>query len=155
MVFTCFAQTIEPNLAAVLVLKVAAMEKKLGEANNGITIYVVDAPEIARELRKVSGSTVGKTRLESVTEGPGLPAVKPDVLFVGSTENASKFIRYARQNHILTISTYQDSFDAGTSIYLGKDESTGKSYIALNITASKEEALEWNPALLKIARSTR
>lgn len=149
------SQQVEPNMAAVLTLKVSAMEKQLSESGNGLTIYVADAPEIAKELRKIIGTTIGKSSLVSVQEGSGIPSSVPDIIFIGSSSNAAKLIRYSRQNHVLTISNNQDVFDAGASILLGKDETTGKNYISLNITSSKEEGLEWKPALLKIARSTR
>lgn len=149
------SQQIEPNMAAVLTLKVSAMEKQLSESGAGLTIYVADAPEIAKELRKIIGTTIGKSSLVSVQEGNGVPSSMPDIIFIGSPSNASKLIRFSRQNHILTISNNQEVFDMGTSILLSKDEATGKNYISLNITSSKEEGLEWKPALLKIARSTR
>lgn len=149
------SQQIEPNMAAVLTLKVSAMEKQLSESGAGLTIYVADAPEIAKELRKIIGTTIGKSSLVSVQEGNGVPSSIPDIIFIGGTSNAAKLIRFSRQNHILTISNNQEVFDMGTSILLSKDETTGKNYISLNITSSKEEGLEWKPALLKIARSTR
>lgn len=143
------------SAVAMLSVKVAAMEKTLSEAGEGLVIYVANAPDVARELRKLVGQHVGKSRIAVIQEGTSLPTSRPDIVFIGSPELAPKFVKYARLNRTLSVCNRADVAEYGVTLFLGTDETAGKPTIVLNATGSREEAMEWNPALFRIAKTTR
>lgn len=154
------AQNVSPapaQLAAVLTPKLVAFEKSLAE-KQGLTIYVMNAPDVARELRKAIGITLPDTKVKviSVEEGSTLPSTKPDVIFIGSLEGAHKIIRYARQNSILTVCNDNDILSVGATLMIGVANTEGKEKgrprLILNSTASQSEGKEWNPAIYKYAQ---
>jgi len=137
-----------PKLQAGLFLKLLAFNKGLASGGD-ISIYVMGSPEFAAAMRTGIGKTVGKARIRSVTEGNSLPTDKPEVIYVGSASMTDTVIKYTRANHIISITGRPDQVEKGVT--LGVGVLAGKPRILLNLWSSKEEGIDWNPAILKIS----
>ena len=140
--------TAPPKIQAGLFLKLLGFNKGIASGGD-ISIHVVASPEFAAAMKKAVGKAVGKGRLSSVTEGNSVPTEKPTVIYVGDSSKTHEVISYTRANKILSITGLPDQVNNG--ITLGVGVLGGKPKIMLNISSSKEEGVDWNPALLKIA----
>jgi hypothetical protein len=141
------------DVTAALLIKVAAFEKNLNSSGD-ISIYVMDAPEVAAELQKGIGNAIGKSCLTQIESGADLPTSKPSILFVGSSSNVEKALEYTHSNKILSATGNPDLVEEGISLGLGIGEDE-KPKILLNLNNSVNEGVDWNPAILKIARTIK
>lgn len=135
------------KVASALTIKLSAFEKGI---SGDIVIYVMGEPDVATELKAAIGSEIGTGKLKEVKSGDGLPSEKPSILFVGEKANVGEAIGYTRGNKVLSVSGNPALITEGVSLGFGLGDD-GKPKIFLNITASKEEGLDWNPAIMKIA----
>ena len=131
-------------------VKLLAFEKNLSSQANDITIYILDAEDVATELKKLIGAEIGKAILKNVESGSELPSTAPSVLYIGNASKVKEAIQYTQTNKILSITGKPDLASKGVSlsIGIGKD---GKPKILLNLTSSEDEKLNWNPAIIKIS----
>jgi hypothetical protein len=134
------------NIAAAMIVKVIGFEKSTSSGD--ISIYVFSAPEVAVELKKV----IGQANLKSVEAGDALPTSKPSALFVGNAAKADAAIKYTRDNKILSVTSLPELVAKGVTLGFGVGEDN-KPKILLNLTSSAAEGLDWNPAILKVAKA--
>jgi hypothetical protein len=149
----CQIQTAPPNLAATLVVKLAAFEKRIAGGGE-VRIHVLGDPKTAVELEKGIGTAIGHSKLTRVTSGTGLPQEKPSILFVGSTVGLENAIAYSRSQKILSVTANPEWVAKGVTLGVGVGND-GKPKILLNLSSSAEENLDWNPAILKIAKTVQ
>lgn len=147
-------QEAPPGVVAALTIKLMAFEKSLGGSPRDLTVYVLGAPAVADELKVGIGTGVGSARLAGVLRGDSLPAVKPSVLFVGNAAKCGEAIQYARANKILTITGTPGLAAKGVTLGIGLGDN-GRPEIVLNLTASVAEGLDWNPAIMKVAKTIK
>jgi len=140
------------KVQAAVFVKALAFNKGLA-AGGDISIHVVDSPEFATAMKKGIGTAVGKARIGAVTEGNGLPAEKPAVVYLGDASRRDEIIQYTRANKIMSITGLPDQVQKG--ITMGVGILRDKPKIILNLSSSREEGIDWNPALLKIAAVTK
>ncbi len=153
-VFFCFAAASSaedagiapPPLQAALFVKLLSFHQGIG---GGVRVHVMEGSDFARELKKVIGVKIGKSSLTEVTEGKHFPAEPPTVLYVGDADLAKEVIRYTREKKVLSITGLPGLIQKG--ITLGVGISGGKPRILLNISASKEEDIPWDHAILKVS----
>lgn len=130
-----------------LFLKVLAFETRISSQSD-LTVYVVGSSEFAEELRKSIGEPVGKTKLSEVKDGPGLPSDKPEVIYVGNTSKLGEIVDYTKKNKVLSITGLPGLVAQGVTLGIGVLDDKPK--ILLNISSSKAEGAEWNPAIMKV-----
>lgn len=118
-----------------------------------IVLHVMDSPELALEVKKAVGKPIGKGVLKSVTEGNELPTTPPSAIIVTTSTMVASVVKYCRSKKVLSIAG--DPALVKDGVALGIGVSSGKPSVLLNITASKEEGDEWNPALFKIALTVK
>jgi len=136
------------KLQAALFVKSLAFNKGLASGGD-ISIYVMGSPEFATAMKSGIGKPVGQARISAVTTGEGLPTEKPEVIYVGNASMTNTVIEYTRANGIMSMTGQPDQVKKGVALGVGVRE--GKPKILLNLSASKAEGIDWNPALLKIA----
>ena len=136
------------KIQAALFLKLFGFNKGLS-AGGDISVHVVGSPEFAAALQKAVGESIGRARISSVTQGKSLPSKKPTVVYLGDASKTDEIIEYTRADKILSITGLPDQVPKG--ITLGVGILGDKPRIILNVSSSKEEGIDWNPALLKIA----
>jgi hypothetical protein len=143
-----FAEVPE-KLQAALFIKILTMSK---EMNNGkeLRIHVVNAPDVAAELRKAVGLKIGKSTLTEVNEGPDIPSDAPDALYIGNGADLDRMIQYTREKGILSMTGNPELVEKGVTLGVGVSENKPK--ILLNAAASQAENITWNPALFKISK---
>jgi hypothetical protein len=136
-----------PEIQAALCVKLIGFDKTL---SGNISICVIGAPEFAAEMKKGIGKDIGNAKLASVSESAGLPSEKPSVLYLGDAAKLDEVIAYSRANKVLSITGIPELVEKGIALGIGVSE--GKPKVLLNMTSSKEEGRDWNPAILKIAK---
>ena len=140
-----------PQVAAVFIAKLAGFQKNLP---SDITIYVMGDPGVAAEMRKGIGKKIGSGTLSEVTEGEDLPQTKPSILYVGNPGKVDEAIGYTRSNKILSVTGHPDLVAKGVTLGVGIGDDK-KPRIMLNLSSSVEENLDWNPAIMKVAKTIK
>lgn len=135
-------------LQAALFLKLLPFDKNI-ISTGAVTIYVANAPEFAAEMKKAEGKLIGSAALSKVIDGKGVPAEKPSVIYIGSEAVLKELGSYTKENKILSITGKPELVSKDVSLIVGV--SNEKPKILLNLSSSKEEGIEWNPAILKVA----
>ena len=141
------------SIAAALTYKVIKYEKTI-ESSGEISIYVLGAVDIQSELEKGIDKEIGGSILKSVDGGEGLPASKPSVLFVGSESKLNTAINYSREHKVLTVTNIPGLVTSGVTLGIGIGDD-GKPCILINLTSSVEENLNWNAAIMKVAKTIK
>jgi hypothetical protein len=141
------------NIAAALTYKVIKYEKNI-ESSGEISIYVLGAADIQSELKKGIDKQIGSSILKSVDGGDGLPASKPSVLFVGSESSLNAALDYSREHKVLTVTNIPGLVALGATLGIGIGDD-GKPCILINLTSSVEENLNWNAAIMKVAKTIK
>jgi hypothetical protein len=139
-------------LQAALFLKLLAFDKNIASGGT-VTIYVIGAPEFAAEMKKTEGKPVGTATLGKVIEGDGVPSEKPSVIYIGTDAKLSEILVYTKSNKILSITGNPTLVSKDVSLVVGISEAKPK--IMLNLTSSKDEGIDWNPAILKVAATMK
>ena len=140
-----------PDVASALIIKLVALEKSLVGVGGDIVIHVMGSPAIAEALSKAVGIDIGKGKLAKVTGGDVLPASKPTIICLSDASKLAEVTAYTRKEKVLSVTNMPDLVGKGISLGIGVGES-GKPEVTLNTTASKAEGLNWNPAIMKIAK---
>ncbi len=136
-----------PNLQAALLSKAMAFDKSLG---GDITIYVLGAPAVAEELKKLEGRSIGGATLASVEQGDALPSSVPAAMFIGDEASLSDALAFTQSNHVLSLTGLPHLVEEGVTLGVGVVAS--KPRILLNVTSSKKESREWDEAILSLAQ---
>lgn len=134
------------NVQAALFLKILAFNTKL---TGDITIYVIGSKDFADEMKKGIGKSIGSGKLSNVVSGEELPTEKPSIIYVSDKSKLDEVIKYSYENKVLSITGNPNFVKEG--ITLGVGVAGGKPKVVLNLNSSKEEDINWNPAILKIA----
>ncbi len=137
--------------AAAILLKIVAFEKNLSEGGGDITLYVWGDAEMAAEFEKALGIAIGKAKLGQVLSGNAAPTSAPELLYVGSGADVAAAVEYSRASSILSITNAPALLAQGVSLGVGQG-SDGKAVVILNPDASAKEGLDWNPAIMKVAK---
>ena len=141
------------NIAAALTYKVIKYEKNI-ESSGEISIYILGASDIQSELEKGVGKEIGNSVLKSVDGGDELPTTKPSVLFVGNESSMNEALDYSREHKVLTVTHIPALVTQGVTLGLGIGDA-GKPCILINLTSSVEENLNWNAAIMKVAKTIK
>jgi len=136
------------NIQSALFVKVLAFNKAISDGGD-VKIHVIGAPDFAAELRGAIGMAIGSAKLTAVTEGPDLPASKPSAIYLGEPSKLGKVLSYTKANRVLSMTGAPDLVPKGVTLGIGVGD--GKPKVLLNLTSSKEEGIDWNPAILKVA----
>lgn len=140
------------DIQAALTLKLLAFHEKLSSSSN-ITVYVVNGSEYAHILKKAIGKPIGSSTLSSVIEGDDVPGEKPSVIYLGNSSKLDDILSYSRSNDILSITGDPSLISKGVTLGFGVSQEKPK--ILLNLSSSKLEDINWNPAILKVAITTK
>lgn len=143
-----------PQVVSALVLKLAPLEKGISGATGDVTIHVIGSPDIAAALSKAKGTKIGGGTLKAVTENGALPASTPSIIILADASMQADVTAYAKKNKVLSVTSIPDLVAKGIALGMGLG-ADGKPEVFLNPTASKEAGLNWNPAIFKIAKTTK
>ena len=139
-------QSAPAHLQAALILKLLPYYGNLGDKQ--ITIHVVGADDVAEQLKSSLGKALGKATLVNVTTGD-TPVDGAAVVYVG--KNAADNISWTQAHQALSITGNPDLVTQGVTLGIGLENAKPK--IFLNLTSSKAEGADWNPAILKVAET--
>jgi len=137
-----------PKVEANLILKVLNFNKSITPGSN-ITVHVIGNDAIGQALQKLSGRRVGKAKLGDVTFSGSLPASAVNVIYTGDGGQVEGVKGFAASSNALTIAG--DSAWVEKGLILGFVVEGGKPKFVINLTQSKAQGIDWNPAILKIA----
>lgn len=139
------------DVTAGLVLKLSNMESNLAGKGGDLTFYILGDDELAQELKKGVGKEIGKGTLSEVVSSNELPTEQPACLWVGDGSLTEDAIAYTRAHKIPSLGGHEDLAEQGVSLALAVGDD-GKPSILINSEASTAEGLDWNKAILKIAK---
>lgn len=140
------------SIQAALFMKLLAFHKGIASGSR-VVVYVAQAPEFAKELRKGVGKKIGAAELAEVLEGSDVPDRKPSAVYIGSEKLVASLTAYTREHDLLSITGAPELVESGISLGVGTED--GKPTVLINTTASKEEGAEWDPAVFKIATTVK
>lgn len=143
-----WAEPLPPSLLSPLVVRVLSFEANLA-SSEAISLYVLNAPDFAQELRSMIGRSVGKSKLDRVDSGSEIPTSRYSAIYVADTSRLDEVLRYTRSQKVLSISGNPDLIGKGIAICI--DSKGGRPQFTLNLTATKEENLAWDPLLTRNA----
>jgi hypothetical protein len=146
-------QNAPPPLAATLVVKLAAFEKTISGGGD-VSVYVLGDANVAAEMRKGVGASIGQSRLARVTAGADLPSERPSILFIGSPDRAVEAVVYSRAQDVMSITARPDLMAKGITLGVGVGND-GKPKVLINLFSGVEENLTWNPAIFKLAKTVQ
>jgi hypothetical protein len=141
------------NVAAALLVKAAAFERRTAGGGD-VSVYVLGGRDVAAELKKGTGQALGASVLKTVQEGADLPSAQPTILFIGDKAKAADAIAYCRTRKVMSAAASPDLVKKGVSLGFGISGG-GSPEIWVNLKASLEEGLDWNPALMKVAKTVQ
>lgn len=147
-------KTTDPEMVAELILKLVSFEKQRSASTSEITVYVMGSDDVAKALDKKIGTKVGKATLKKVEKGEELPEDIPDVFYIGDDTKLFSAIMFTRTQDVLSVTALSHMAEKGVTLNIAT-ATDGSPSISLNLTSSKEEGLNWNPAILKIARAVQ
>lgn len=139
------AQEAPPKLQAALIMKLLAFYTNLGD--KPFTVYVLGSDAVAGELQGLVGQKSGKATLNKVEAGDTIPGDKYDVIYVG--KDVADAIAYSQSNKALSVTGKNGFVNDGVTLGIGVEGNKPK--ILLNLSSSKSEDINWNPAILKVA----
>ena len=139
-------------LQAAIFLKLLAFNNNIS-SGGAITIYIIGSNDFATEMKKAEGKAVGGAIVGKVVEGTGVPSEKPSVIYIATESSLAEILAYTKGTKILSITGNLDLVSKGVSLIVGT--SGGKPKIMLNLSSSKEEGIDWNPAILKVAATIK
>ncbi len=143
---------IPEDVQASLFIRILALHKGIN-SGGGVSVYVVGSHAFVRAMRKEIGKKIGRSELAEVISGDSLPEKKPSVIYVGDQSRAAEIIRYTRKNKVLSITGIDTLVAEGVTVGLGSENRRPK--ILLNLSASVEEGVDWNHAILKVASTVK
>jgi len=136
------------NVQAPLIVRTIALYNNISLVDGGVSIHVVDNPSLVEELKKGIGQAIGSSTLKAVTSG-GMPTTKPSVIYVSKESNVAEVIAYSQANKILSVTGNPDLITKGVCLGFGVEDNKPK--ILLNLSSTRDEGIDWNPAILRIA----
>lgn len=134
------------KLQAALIMKLLPLYSNLG--NKPFTIHVIGADDVASMLRGSLGQSAGKAKLAKVTTGD-TPSAGAQVVYIG--KDAVSGTAWTQSNKALSITGDPNLVTSGVTLGIAME--AGKPKIFLNLTSSKAEGADWNPAILKVAET--
>lgn len=138
------------ELTVALFLQLIVFENNLMGKEGDFSVHIVGSSKLADMLSKKIGWQIGKRKLGKVTESNSMPTEKTDVMCIVKSSNIQEVVDYTHKEKILSFTNNPDFVSKGVALGVGVN-SDGKPAISINLKASKEEGLNWNPAILKIA----
>ena len=138
-----------PKLQAALIMKLLAFYTNLGGAP--FTVHVIGSDAVATALEAHVGKSAGKATLNAVTKSDGVPSEKPNIVYVGN--NLKDAIAYTQANGLLSVTGLPSFVNDGVTLGIGIENNKPK--ILLNLSSSKAEGINWNPAILKVAATIK
>jgi hypothetical protein len=145
-------QTAPIPVQAAIFLKLLEFDKNISSGGS-ITIYVQGSPGFAAAMKKAEGKAVGAATIGKVIEGSGLPSEKPSAVYIGAESVLSQMQTYTTTNKVLSMTGIPELASKGITLTVGISE--GKPKIMLNLSSSKDEGIDWNPAILKVAATVK
>ncbi len=116
-----------------------------------ITIYVIGSESFAKLAKTAIGKPIGKSKITKVKVVDSVPSDinKMSIVYVGDESKIKAAIKVTQAKKVLSITGIPAAVTKGITLGVGIEKK--KPRILLNLSSSKEEAINWNPAILKVA----
>ena len=143
-----------PQIAAALFLKLCTFEKNISGSGKDLNVYVVGSPDLLKAIETTKGIAIGKSKVGAVSGGSGAPASKPDIIIIDDESKLDEITAYSRANSVMTFTNNPDLVAKGVSLGVGVGDDK-KPKIMINLTATNEENLNFNAAIMKVAQQIK
>lgn len=146
------SMSLSPNLQVVLLAKILMYEKNYRRSGS-VSVYVVDAPEVAEAFTKLIGETTGHIDINAVDSGSTLPDKKYDLIYINDQRYVEQAKIYADKYRSVLVTGKKSLVQKG--ITLGTSAEKGRPRFYLNLTSSFSADLDWEPKILAIVGTFR
>lgn len=137
-----------PELQTAMFVRLLGFNQSLGAE---ASLYVLGSEPMLTEFRKVRGQRLGSSSELKVVEGGGaLPEQRFDILYVGDPAQLEAARAYAEQHRCVSIGGHADFRPGSVSLAVLVATADSKPRVLLSPRRSRVEAIEWNPAVLRI-----
>jgi hypothetical protein len=116
-------------------------------ADQPFTIHVINANQVASELKKFVGKKIGNAVLTGVTTGRSVPDGGAQVVYLNRFDQ--EIIDYSLSHKMLTITGNPSLVEKGVTLGVGMSGKKTKVY--LNLESSKKAGIQWNPTILRVS----
>ena len=140
-----------PKLQAALFMRLLPFYTNLG--SGPFDIYVAGAPEVAEEFKFYIGRGVGKATLNSIIKGDGPPTDLDSIKVVYVGKDPGNITAFSQSEKVLSITGVPEFVQQGVTLVVVVE--SGKPKIHLNLSSTKAEKIDWNPAILEVAELIR
>ncbi len=148
---TLFAADKAPEkVQLALFLKLLPFNKNISGGGE-ITIYVIGSDSFAKLAKAAIGKSIGKSKIAKVEVVDSVPddIKKMSVVYLGDESKIKDIIKSTQAKKVLSITGLPSCVSKGVTLGVGIEKK--KPRILLNLSSSKEEGIDWNPAILKVA----
>jgi hypothetical protein len=145
---TSTAQEVPAKVQAALILKLLKFYKNI--EGKEFSVFVFGDSEVTPFLQANLNQKVGEATLKRVESGTALPSTRFDVVYIAA--DAATGSRYCAEHQSLSVTGVPELTAQGVTLGLAIE--AGKPKILLNISQGKNEGVNWDPAILKIASKT-
>ncbi|AFV00903.1 YfiR/HmsC family protein [Simiduia agarivorans] len=141
------AKPLPSQLTAAIILKLASLEARLQDEKD-ISIWIINDPALARVLEKRVGKTIGRSTLRAVHTD--LPAgTRPDLVYINSQNKLPEFVARANQLGAISMTPFHNGNVKDVTVLIYDDQ--GLPAITINMPASRQLNLQWDPSVLEIS----
>lgn len=153
------ADDIDAGLASKIILKILLMDKDLeSKTKNKIVVGVIGSDSAYKAFSSLKGQLIDQSRafvVEKVIRYSAPPdnGQHPTLIFVGSTADPEAVLSFTRSRKILSATNVPSFVEKGVTV--GVTVENNRPRVLLNLVGSEQEGLNWNPKILKIAKTVR
>ena len=146
------ALSLSPNLQVVLLAKILMYEKNY-KRSGAVTVYVLDAPEVADAFARLVGDSAKHISIKSVDAGESLPPDHYDLLYLNDFKHLEAAKVWAQKHRGVLVTGRKKLVKHGVTLGTGAEQGRPRFY--LNLTASFAAELDWEPRVLTIVGTFR
>jgi hypothetical protein len=153
------ADDIDVGLASKIILKVLLLDKDLeAKTKNKIVIGVIGSDAAYEAFSALKGQPIDQDRAFTVVEvirytAPPSNGKRPTLLFVGSTARPEDVLPFTRKRKVISATNVAGFVERGVTV--GVTVENNRPRVLLNLVGSEREGINWNPKILKIAKTIR
>jgi len=139
------------NIQSAIFLKTLALNKNIAGGGD-VTLVVIKSKEFAEAMKPAIGRTIGTSKLATILTVEEVPTDKPaklTVIYLGDAAKLEACTKYCRQYKVASITGIPELVKKGITLTVGVLDKKPK--IVLNLASTKEEGIEWDPQILKVA----
>lgn len=147
------------ELASKIILKVLLLDQDLqAKTDTRVVVGVIGSDAAYRAFTSLKGEPIDQERpfkVAEVVRYDSMPSAsdRPTLLFIGSAADPDRALAYTRRHKVLSATNVSGFVERGVTIGITAENNRPK--VLVNLAGSEREGINWNPKILKIAKTIR